>query len=109
MFDFIVTALATWRLSFMLAEEDGPFAIFARFRHAVGLRQTAVRENGAVEVAMVAQSPVAELFACVWCLSVWIAALMTLQPLRPVRSILAISGGAIIIQEAIHWLVYRQR
>lgn len=109
MTDFVITALAAWRLAFMLAEEDGPLAVFARLRYAIGLRQAVVRRDGAPEVAMTAQSPLAELFACVWCMSIWTAALLAWRPLRSLRSILAISGGAIIIQEAIQWLVYRQK
>jgi hypothetical protein len=32
MFRFLLAALATWRLAFLLAREDGPWYIFARLR-----------------------------------------------------------------------------
>jgi hypothetical protein len=33
MFRFLLAALATWRLTFLLAREDGPWHIFARLRN----------------------------------------------------------------------------
>lgn len=54
-FRFILAALATWRLALLLAREDGPGHIFARFREKTG------------------SSSLRELFNCVKCLGVWIA------------------------------------
>jgi hypothetical protein len=109
MTDLIITALAAWRLARMLVDEDGPAAVFARLRYRVGMRQTVVTNGENAEVTMIAQTPIAELFACVWCMSVWTAALLALAPLRPLRAVMAASGGAIIVQEVVNWLVYRQR
>ena len=36
MFRFLLAALATWRLAFLLAREDGPWHIFARLRNRLG-------------------------------------------------------------------------
>ncbi len=52
----MVAALATWRLSFLVAREDGPWQLFAHLRR--------VTENVAMGRA----------FRCVKCLSVWFAA-----------------------------------
>ena len=53
-FRFVVAALATWRISFRLAREDGPGGVFARWRNRP-------RRLGR------------SLFSCVKCLSLWIA------------------------------------
>lgn len=55
-FRFLVAALATWRLSFLVAREDGPWRLFAHIRRA-GNRMGIGR---ALE--------------CTKCLSVWFAA-----------------------------------
>ena len=36
--DFIILALAAWRLAYMLVEEDGPGAVFSRLRYRAGVR-----------------------------------------------------------------------
>src|SRR5690349_19997316 len=52
-FRFLIAALATWRLAFLLARERGPWNIFGRLRRRVG--------------------GVAELFSCVKCVGLWVA------------------------------------
>lgn len=99
--DLVVLGLAAWRLASMLVDEAGPGAVFARLRHRVGLRQIPIKADGVVTVSRVATTPVAELFSCVWCMSVWTAALMSWRPLRGARTILAASGLAILIQEVL--------
>jgi len=54
-FRFLIAALATWRLAFLLARERGPWDIFGRFRRGVG--------NGAA----------GELLKCVKCVGLWVA------------------------------------
>lgn len=63
---FLVAALATWRLTSLLVAEDGPGHVFAWWRKQVGT-----------------VGFWAELFGCVWCLSVWIGLLMTVVALTP--------------------------
>jgi len=55
MFRFVVAALATWRLAFLLAREDGPWRLFARLRSGVG-----------------GTFP-GQLLQCVKCVSLWVA------------------------------------
>lgn len=62
----IVVGLAIWRVSAMLVYEDGPWAIFERFRTLVGIPP----EGGRIEGFLPA------LLSCVWCTSVWLAPLM---------------------------------
>lgn len=54
-FRFFLAALATWRLAFLLAREDGPWRVFARFRQRMGY--------GFFD----------ELFGCVKCLGMWVS------------------------------------
>jgi hypothetical protein len=55
LFEFLLLALASWRLASMLIYETGPFAVFDRLR-------AAANRLGAGGV-----------FACIWCMSVWVA------------------------------------
>jgi len=64
----------------MLVEEAGPFDLFERLRN-------------------LARGPVAPLFGCIYCMSVWTAALcytLWLTPLKPAVIILAASGLALM-------------
>ena len=61
-FDVLVLGLATWRISHMLVWEDGPFKIFIRM-------QSWMERNDFL----------IDLFSCVWCLSVWVGAILVLS------------------------------
>jgi hypothetical protein len=54
-FRFLIAALATWRLAFLLARERGPWDIFGRFRRGAG------------------HGVVGEFLKCVKCVSMWVA------------------------------------
>ena len=70
MLDFIVLVLATWRLASLLALEDGPLAIFARFRRHVGVHYDEYSNpSGTTELARG--------ILCVWCNSMWIGLFWT--------------------------------
>ena len=56
----VVAALATWRLTTMLWYEFGPLDVFLRLRTLVGAHEHPPRGFWA------------SLFACYWCLSVWV-------------------------------------
>ena len=66
--DFIVLALATWRISSMLVDEPGPFRIFIRIRELTGITHD-MDDN----VAIIPDGLFPELLSCVWCTSVWVA------------------------------------
>ena len=55
LFRFFLASMATWRLSFLLARQDGPWQILARFRKSLYA------------------GFYSELFKCVKCMSVWVA------------------------------------
>lgn len=78
LFDALTVALATWRVSSLFTQEDGPYNIFGRLRERTTL-------GGALE--------------CLWCASVWVAGavLLVWHVWRwPVR-VLAASAAAIAI------------
>lgn len=61
----LILALITWRISHLLVHERAPFALLTRFRRAIG-----IKANGYNELE--ASNELAELFLCVWCLSIWV-------------------------------------
>jgi hypothetical protein len=53
-FRFLIAALATWRLAFLLARERGPWDVFGRLRRSVG-------------------GVAGELLTCVKCVGLWVS------------------------------------
>ena len=88
MLRLVLAVLATWRVTHLLASEDGPADIIVRFR------------------ALLGQSLVGKLMDCFNCLSLWIAALAALfvsrRPLEWVFCWLALSGGACLLERILH-------
>lgn len=58
---FVISALATYRLSLMLSGEEGPLAIFAKMRRKVPPKTNPGRG-----------------IRCLWCWSIWIAGVITI-------------------------------
>jgi hypothetical protein len=85
---FVLAVLATWRVTHLLASEDGPADIIVRFRVLLG------------------QSVAGKLMDCFNCLSLWIAALAALfvsrRPLEWLFCWLALSGGACLLERLGH-------
>lgn len=83
-FRFVVAVLATWRVTHLLANEDGPADVIVRFRAVLG------------------ESLIGKLMDCFNCLSLWIAAVATLfvtrRPLEWLVGWLAISGAACLLE-----------
>ena len=83
---FVLAVLATWRITHLLASEDGPFDVIVRFRNALG------------------QSWAGKLLDCFYCLSLWISAPAALFVSRSLMewifSWLALSGGACLLERA---------
>lgn len=81
---FALAVLATWRVTRLLASEDGPADLIFRFR------------------ALLGQSWVGKLMDCFYCLSLWIAAPAALfisrRPVELLFSWLALSGGACLLE-----------
>lgn len=93
-------ALAVWRISHLFVEEAGPFDILAKFRHILGVRYDQFSVPYGESVA-------AQLFTCVWCLSVWVGSAVGLaylfSPETTVNVCLlpALSAGAIVVNELV--------
>ena len=83
---FAVAAFAVWRVTHLLAEEDGPADAVVRLRERLGTTQ------------------LGELMDCFYCLSIWIAAPASLAAARTHREIpltwLALSGAACLLERA---------
>jgi hypothetical protein len=81
-----LAALATWRVTHLLAEEDGPFDTIVRLR------------------ARVARPWLGELMDCFYCLSVWVAAPLSVASGRRGRDLpltwLALTGAACLLERA---------
>lgn len=85
---FVLAVLATWRVTHLLASEDGPADIIVRFRRLLG------------------QSLLGTLMDCFNCLSLWIAAPAALfvsrKPAEWLVNWLALSGGACLLERLGH-------
>ncbi len=81
---FLLAALATWRVTHLLANEDWPADLVARFRARLG------------------ESVLGKLLDCFYCLSLWIAAPMALfvsnQLWEGLLAWLALSGAACLLE-----------
>jgi len=83
---FLLASLATWRVTHLLAEEDGPWDAVVRVRSRLG------------------EGQLGELMDCFYCLSLWTAAPATLAVTRSRRDAplvwLALSGTACLLERA---------
>jgi hypothetical protein len=83
---FAVAALATWRMSHLVAHEDGPAGLVVRLRAHAG------------------DAPLGSLLDCFFCLSIWVAAPFALATARGRRDVistwLALSGAACLLERA---------
>lgn len=83
---FALASLATWRVTHLLAEEDGPWDAVVRVRGRLGPGQLGA------------------LMDCFYCLSIWVAAPATLAVARRPRDAplawLALSGAACLLERA---------
>jgi hypothetical protein len=81
---FILAVLATWRVTHLLANEDGPWDIIVRLRRRLG------------------DGVAGSLMDCYKCLSIWIAApaafLLSRRPVEWVLYWLALSGAACLLE-----------
>ena len=67
---FFYLALAAWRLASLVANEDGPWQIFKRFRQRA--------EQWCNKYRFCRELGLYDLLACEWCNSIWIGAGLTL-------------------------------
>jgi hypothetical protein len=86
-FSFVLAVLATWRVTHLLANEDGPADIIVRFR------------------ALLGHSIFGRLMDCFYCLSLWVAApaalFVTRKPLDWLMTWLALSGASCLLERLV--------
>jgi hypothetical protein len=84
-FRFVLAALAVWRVSFLMAREEGPWGLLERMRRGAG------------------RGVLGKLLGCVKCLSVWVAVPFTFfvggDGWQKVVVWLALSGVASLVDE----------
>lgn len=100
LFNLLIDSLAAWRLAFMLVHERGPGDIFGEIRRHLGVET--VNEHGVTVCDD--KDDVFGMFCCVYCMSIWTAALMRFArtgKIQPVKT-LAVSAGALLVDRLIH-------
>ena len=85
----LLCMLAVWRLSSFLVTEPGPYDIFGKLRHLVGVRYDERSNCG---------GGFGGLFCCVWCMSVWVAA--------PIALAYAVFGGLSAFNGVVAWFAF---
>jgi hypothetical protein len=84
MMQFILAALVTWRVTHLLANEDGPADVIARLRGRLG------------------SGRLGNLMDCFYCVSLWVAVpaalLVSREPATWAISWLALSGAACLLE-----------
>lgn len=93
----LLVGLATWRVSFMLHAETGPWFAFTRLRDRFGVVHDS---DGEPEYY-----PTSSVFACIGCLSIWVALALYFLPLV-ISGVLAASSVAILFEGARGRLVH---
>ncbi len=66
-----ILGLGIWRISSLFVQEDGPFDVFIRFRERLGFH-----EDLSLDAVIPPDTFWGGLFSCVWCLSLWISAII---------------------------------
>jgi hypothetical protein len=99
--DFLILSLATWRISNLFVNEDGPFMVFAELRRLAGATYD-------FEGEPIASNEAAKLLVCVFCCSVWLGlAVAVAYYFYPIRTYwvclpFALSAGAIALDRWIN-------
>ena len=95
-----VWVFASWRISCLIARENGPWNILGRLRVLVGVRYDEMSQPYGI-------TELAKAMICVYCSSVWIAAVLVgVYVISPEVSLVvslpfAISGGVILLEELV--------
>ncbi|HEX9331185.1 MAG TPA: DUF1360 domain-containing protein [Anaerolineales bacterium] len=104
---FFYLSLAAWRLASLVANEDGPWLMFKRFRQRA--------EQWCKNYRFCRELGLYELVTCEWCNSIWIGAGLTIlylwigETILYVALPLALSTVAIIIKYVVQLLQTAQQ
>lgn len=100
LFSFVLFGLATWRITSLIVDEDGPFDMFVKFRSFIGVYYDEYSQAQGRNV-------VARAFTCFWCASIWVSVVVALLAgyystlLEFFVSVLALSALAIVVSEIV--------
>lgn len=115
-FDFVVLALATWRLGYMFVKEEGPLSVFKRIRRTFFAGEYDPEQPSFEDFEpedhtwwseleeLPKQGIIGGILSCIYCMSVWIGffftALMLMWPAGSVVVALpfALSAVAVMIE-----------
>lgn len=98
MLELVILGLATWRISSLLVNEDGPWDLLGRLRDTLGVSYNEFSEPEGSNV-------LSRMLTCVWCISPWVAGLVYLSwvwiptTTLAITTVLALSGFAIIVEK----------
>ena len=104
---FFYLSLAAWRLASLIANEDGPWMMFKRFRQRA--------EQWCMTYRFCRDLNLYELLTCEWCNSIWIGAILTVLYIWLGEAILylalpfALSTVVIIIKHVVQLLQTTQK
>jgi hypothetical protein len=96
----LLLVFATWRLTSLIVNEEGPFDIFVKLRTYIGIETNAYGVSGG-------NNMIAKALTCIWCTSLWVSFLASFFSPYSVNigwfivSWLAISTGAILFDEVL--------
>lgn len=90
--DVLVRGLATWRLSHMLVNEDGPQYVLHNFREWTGIQYDLMTQE--IPLSWPSWNPL----HCVACTSVYVAVVLALFPSK-MSLPLALSGIAMMVEK----------
>lgn len=88
---FVMLALATWRLSYLLVKEEGPGDLALKLRLATGIEYDV---TGKTPVSWPPYNPL----HCIFCTSLWAAAILYWLP-GGLSSVLGASGIVVLAQK----------
>lgn len=89
--NLLALGLATWRVAYFLVEEDGPGHVARKIRESTGIEHD---RDGNV-LAYNDYTPL----TCVFCASVWVAAVLMLLPAR-VHTWLAAAALSMLLEQS---------
>lgn len=89
----IMHALATWRISYALVHETGPYWLLTRLRSKTGI----VHDETGQPIAW----PDNSVLSCIWCSSVWVSIVLMAVPLV-MWLIFGVSALAILFNERLN-------
>lgn len=95
----LILILATWRITSLVTEEDGPWFVFERFRYKAGIRDD--KEYPGLRYG---RNEFARGLLCFYCSSLWVGILLVITywfvPVLAIVMMLpfALSAGAILMR-----------